>query len=87
MSTYKKKFAELIGCSVKTLQRWDRDGVLKANRTSMGRRYETSDQYLEYLGIKNKGQGQVIVYARVSSHAQKKLALNTKTTKLKPVKK
>jgi predicted site-specific integrase-resolvase len=37
----------------------------------MGRRYYTHDQYLEYLGIKNKGQGQVIVYARVSSYAQK----------------
>ena len=72
MSTYKpQKFAELIGCSVKTLQRWDRDGVLKANRTSMGRRYYTHDQYLKYLGIKNKGQGKVVVYARVSSYGQK----------------
>ena len=72
MNTYKPhKFAGLIGCSVKTLQRWDRDGVLKASRTSTGRRYYTHDQYLEYLGIKNQGQGQVIVYARVSSHAQK----------------
>ena len=72
MSTYKpQKFAELIGCSVKTLQRWDRENVLKANRTSMNRRYYTHDQYLEYLGIKNQGQGFVIVYARVSSYAQK----------------
>ncbi|MCC2231646.1 MerR family DNA-binding transcriptional regulator, partial [Lachnospiraceae bacterium CLA-AA-H215] len=34
MTNYKPKdFSELIGVSVKTLQRWDREGVLKANRT------------------------------------------------------
>ena len=26
-----KKFAELLGVSVKTLQRWDREGILKTN--------------------------------------------------------
>ena len=26
-----KKFAELINVSVKTLQRWDREGILKAH--------------------------------------------------------
>ncbi|MDD5968895.1 MAG: helix-turn-helix domain-containing protein, partial [Anaerostipes sp.] len=31
MTNYKPKdFAELLGVSVKTLQRWDRDGILKA---------------------------------------------------------
>ena len=28
-----KDFSELLGVSVKTLQRWDREGTLKANRT------------------------------------------------------
>ncbi len=33
ITNYKPKdFAELIGVSVKTLQRWDREGTLKANR-------------------------------------------------------
>ena len=34
MSNYKpKEFAEMIGVSVKTLQKWDREGILKACRT------------------------------------------------------
>ena len=34
ITNYKlKDFAELLGVSVKTLQRWDREGTLKANRT------------------------------------------------------
>ena len=36
ITNYKPKdFAELLGVSVKTLQRWDRDGTLKANRTPL----------------------------------------------------
>ena len=31
ITNYKKDFAELLGVSVKTLQRWDRVGTLKAN--------------------------------------------------------
>ncbi|MFQ7125088.1 MerR family transcriptional regulator, partial [Blautia luti] len=48
MTNYKPKdFAELLGVSVKTLQRWDREGILKANRTPTDRRYYTYDQYLQ----------------------------------------
>ena len=44
ITNYKPKdFAELLGVSVKTLQRWDREGILKANRTPTDRRYYTSD--------------------------------------------
>lgn len=39
-------FAELLNVSVKTLQRWDRENILKAKRTSTNRRYYTYDQYL-----------------------------------------
>ena len=40
ITNYKPKdFAELLGVSVKTLQRWDREGTLKANRTPTDRRY------------------------------------------------
>ena len=46
ITNYKPKdFAELLGISVKTLQRWDREGTLKANRTPTNRRYYTYDQY------------------------------------------
>jgi putative resolvase len=41
-------FAKMIGVSVKTLQRWDRKGILKAYRTPTNRRYYTHAQYLEY---------------------------------------
>ena len=42
ITNYKPKdFAELLGVSVKTLQRWDREGTLKANRTPTDRRYYT----------------------------------------------
>ena len=44
ITNYKPKdFAELLGVSVKTLQRWDREGILKANRTPTNRRYYTYD--------------------------------------------
>ena len=33
------QFAKQVGVSVKTLQRWDREGRLKAKRTVSGRRY------------------------------------------------
>ena len=52
ITNYKPKdFAELLGVSVKTLQRWDREGILKANRTPTDRRYYTYGQYLQFKGI------------------------------------
>ena len=67
-----KDFAELIGVSVKTLQRWDREGILEANRTPTDRRYYTYDQYLQFKGIKTQNDiRQVVIYARVSTKNQK----------------
>lgn len=40
-----KDFAEKIGVTVKTLQNWDNDGTLKAQRTPTNRRYYTEQQY------------------------------------------
>ena len=39
--------SEIIGVSVKTLQRWDREGKLVANRTPSNRRYYTDNQLKE----------------------------------------
>lgn len=65
-------FAELLGVSVKTLQRWDREGILKANRTPTDRRYYTYDQYLQFKGIKTeKDNRETVIYARVSTRNQK----------------
>lgn len=73
ITNYKPKdFAELLGVSVKTLQRWDRDGILKANRTPTNRRYYTYDQYLQFRGIQTENDiRDVVIYARVSTRNQK----------------
>ena len=41
-----KDFAELLGVSVKTLQRWDIKGTLKANQPQTNRHYYTYNQHL-----------------------------------------
>ena len=73
ITNYKPKdFAELLGVSVKTLQRWDRDGILKANRTPTDRRYYTYDQYLQFKGIQTENDiRNTVIYARVSTRNQK----------------
>ena len=73
ITNYKPKdFAELLGVSVKTLQRWDREGTLKANRTPTDRRYYTYNQYLQFKGINTENDTrQVVIYARVSTRDQK----------------
>ena len=67
-----KNFSKLVGVSVFTLQRWDRNGTLTAHRTPTNRRYYTHDQYLQYRGLVSDEQGKTIAYARVSSPSQKK---------------
>ena len=42
------QFAQALGVSVKTLQRWDREGILKAYRTPTNRRYYTQTHYEDY---------------------------------------
>lgn len=66
-----KDFAEKIGVTVKTLQNWDNDGTLKAQRTPTNRRYYTEQQYLEYIGQEKSSQRKVVAYARVSNAGQK----------------
>lgn len=74
-----KEFAELLNVSVKTLQRWDRDGVLVAKRTPTDRRYYTYDQYLVYKGItSNNDSRKTVIYTRVSTNAQRADLLNQK---------
>lgn len=61
----------MIGKSVGTLQRWDNEQILIANRSPTNRRYYTHEQYLNYLGIKADTHKKVIVYYRVSSVNQR----------------
>ena len=67
-----KNFSKLVGVSVFTLQRWDRNGILIAHRTPTNRRYYTHDQYLQYRGLVAGALGKTIAYARVSSPSQKR---------------
>ena len=54
------------------MQRWDREGILKANRTPTDRRYYTYDQYLQFKGIRTEHNNrQIVIYARVSTRNQK----------------
>ena len=73
IENYKPRdFAELLGVSVKTLQRWGREGILKANCTPTDRRYYTYDQYLQFKGIHTEEDDrQVVIYYRVSTRNQK----------------
>lgn len=65
-----KDFGRLIARTTKTLQRWDREGILVAKRTPTGRRYYTHEDYLSVTG--QKAQARVTVsYCRVSTAGQK----------------
>lgn len=71
MKIYKPKdFARLVARTTNTLQRWDRDGILKAHRTPTDRRFYTDDQLSEVLGIK-ADKRVAVSYCRVSSANQK----------------
>jgi predicted site-specific integrase-resolvase len=71
MNTYRpNEFAKLIAKTTNTLQRWDREGILKAHRTPTNRRFYTHDQLSQILGIK-EDKRIAISYCRVSSPNQK----------------
>lgn len=77
-NTYSPKaFGKLIGRTTNTLQKWDREGKLKAHRSPVtNRRYYTHEQYLQYRGLVAQEQGLTIAYTRVSGSAQKPDLLN-----------
>ena len=63
-----KEFVELLNVSVITLQRWNKDGKLKAFRTPTNRRYYTYEQYLEYIGIRKETDSRkIVIYTQVST--------------------
>ncbi|MBP3969858.1 MerR family transcriptional regulator [Bacillus sp. WL1] len=52
MKQYKpKEFSEMLNVSVKTLQRWDNQGVLTAYRNQKGRRYYTEELVQDLISI------------------------------------
>lgn len=73
MNTYTvREFADMVGVSVKTLQRWDREGRLSPSRTPTNRRIYTDEHLAQALGRTLKTDERItVVYTRVSSQAQK----------------
>lgn len=73
MTTYSTgKAARLFGVSIRTLQQWDRDGKLKANRTPDNRRYYTDEQLRHWRKEAGRpSQRSTVGYYRVSSRSQK----------------
>jgi putative resolvase len=65
-------FAKRVGVSVKTLQKWDRIGVLPAKRTITNRRYYTDEELAAALRLPRvPKERRTVAYCRVSSQAQK----------------
>lgn len=66
------QFAKLINYSVKTLQRWDRDNILKPEtRTKTNRRLYSHDQLIQFTNSNILKKRKNIIYCRVSSSNQK----------------
>ena len=75
MANYKVgEFAEKIGVSVSTLQRWDRTNVLKSRRTPTNQRYYTDEDLNRVLNLEQetKSERKSVGYCRVSTQKQKK---------------
>jgi predicted site-specific integrase-resolvase len=72
MDTYSiAQFARRVGVSVKTLQRWDREGRLIPTRTPTNRRVYTDEHLYQVLPQRQSAERATVVYMRVSSQAQK----------------
>jgi putative resolvase len=70
-------FAKQIGVSVKTLQRWDREGKLPAKRTVSGRRYYSEQDLAVALNLEAVPIARrTVAYCRVSSPAQRPALAN-----------
>lgn len=68
------KAAELLGVTVKTLQRWEREGrLIPIGRSDSNRRLYTELQLLEFIGMQGSSAKptKLVAYCRVSSAAQK----------------
>lgn len=74
MKRYKVgEFAEKVGVSISTLQRWDRTNVLKSKRTPTNQRYYTDEDLNKVLNLEaeTKSKRKNVGYCRVSTQGQK----------------
>src|SRR3984885_11343451 len=74
------KAAKLLGITVKTLQRWEREGrLIPVGRTDSHRRLYTLSQIQSFIGMRQTGNHEptrLLAYCRVSSNAQKPDLIN-----------
>ena len=73
-----KEASEILGVHVKTLQVWDRKGIIKAHRTPNGRRKFSQTEINRLLNNQPNAENNILkndvavaIYGRVSSHEQK----------------
>ncbi len=64
-----QKASGILGVSIKTIQRWDKSGIIRCIRTPGGRRRIPRSEIDRILGVNRDKL--VVCYARVSSHTQK----------------
>jgi len=64
-----KEASKLLGVTVRTIQRWDKEGKIRCVRTVGGKRRVPESEIKRILGIHEERK--VVGYARVSSHTQK----------------
>ena len=70
--------AKLFNVTPRTIQQWDREGLIGFDRTPTNRRKVSKEKLIEYLKLKNmfyedeKREKKDIIYARVSSQGQVK---------------
>ena len=66
------QFAKKVNVSVKTIQKWDRLGILPAKRTITNRRYYIEEDLAAALRLPRvQKERRTVAYCRVSSQAQK----------------
>lgn len=74
------KAAKLLGVTVKTLQRWEREKrLIPIARTTTNRRLYTVSQIRSFIGlqqVRGENPSRLVAYCRVSSAAQKPDLLN-----------
>jgi len=64
-----KEASKLLGVTVRTIQRWDKEGKIRCVRTIGGKRRVPESEIKRILGIHEERK--IVGYARVSSHTQK----------------
>ena len=64
-----KEASKLLGVTVRTIQRWDKEGKIRCVRTIGGKRRVPESEIKRILGIHEERK--IVGYARVSFHTQK----------------